>query len=266
MKKKLLSLLFLGAMVFAIAQSVPTQDEPIPQSQQAENEDYLRDRVEDSFTAALPRMIQCQFECVEVSHKDLTKLLFLRDQSLADATKLRKELQDMVATEKAQVVDTMMVFTNSGQRAKTESILEYIYPNCYDSPFVPYNTSDKDAPENSELLRPSTIVQFETRNVGGNVEVEPTLSADAQTINLTFAWEIVDHHNDKIWQNYKDHRGNEIAIKMPLFYVNRINTSIVARTGAYSLVGIVNPKNAEGKRDTTRSWLVFLKCEVQIVR
>lgn len=266
MKKKLLSLLFLGAMVFAIAQSVPTQDEPIPQSQQAENEDYLRDRVEDAFTATLPRMIQCQFECVEVSHKDLTKLLFLRDQSLADATKLRKELQDMVATEKAQVVDTMMVIARSGQRAKTESILELIYPTAYEPPVAPPNESYKDAPENSMPFSPATAVEFETRNLGLNVEVEPSISDNNQMIETVIAWEIVDHHNDKIWQKYKDERGNEVEIKMPLFYVNRINTSIVARTGAYSLVGIVNPKNAEGKRDTTRSWLVFLKCEVQIVR
>src|SRR5687768_7665363 len=44
-----------------------------------------------------PRLVQVQVEYVEMSHEALTKLLFLAKPASADATKLRQQVQEMVA-------------------------------------------------------------------------------------------------------------------------------------------------------------------------
>lgn len=241
-------------MGFAAAQSAPTVQDPFEESAQD------------------PRIIQCQFECVELSHEEMTKLFFLRNQSLADATSLRKELQAMVTQNKAKVVDTMMVVSRSGQKAATESILEYIYPTEYSLPTLPCGMFDPNeiTPEyikNLDWMRkPVTPTSFEPRNVGGVLEVEPTLSDDNKLIDLRFSWEVIDHEGEKIWMSYKDTTDNTYKIEMPKFYTKRISSSISCVPASYTLVATIDPQNEKGVRDTSRKWLVFVKCEAQIVR
>lgn len=253
------------------SQSVPTEQVPIPPVTEKTSSEAVQVVEPSAFDEALPRIIQCQFECVELSHEEMTKLFFLRDQSISDATKLRKELQQMVAENKAKIVDTMMVVTKSGQKATTESMLEYIYPTEYSQPTLP-GGSDTNAitPEyikNLEWVRkPITPTSFEPRNVGGALEVEPTLKNDYKTIELRFSWEVVDHEGEKVWMEYKDTTENTYKIEMPKFYTKRISTSITCVPASYTLVATVDPQNEKGVRDTSRKWLIFAKCVVQVVR
>ena len=217
----------------------------------------------------MPRLIQCQFECIEISHEEMTNLLFLRNQSFAEATKLRKQLQQMVPLNKAKVVDTMIVVVRNGQMATTQSLLEYITIGGYGQPGFGGHEPRKSKADRSnisfrhEMPIPS---YFETRNVGGTLEVEPMLSADNKTIDLRFSWDVVDHEGEKAWMNYQDLHNNAYKIEMSNFFIKRVSTSFTCVPSSYTLVATVDPQKENGRRDTSRKWLIFAKCEVQYIQ
>ena len=256
----------LLSIAFAGAQSVPTVK--APPSADSEKKDV--ERMEDSaFDSELPRLIQCQLECVEVSHEDMTNLLFLRDQSFAEATQLRKQLQEMIAVKKAKVVDTMVLVAKSGQAAQSQSLLEYIRIGGYGAPSFGGHeprTSPADGTTQSSMREMPIPSYFDTREVGGSLEVEPTLGNDNKTIDIRFSWNVVDHEGEKAWLDYKDLRNNAYKIEMSKFFVKRVSTSFTCVPSSYTLVATVDPQNEKGRRDTSRKWLIFAKCEVQYIR
>lgn len=265
--------LFTISLALAQAQTVPTENEPLPPVMEQSNKKAATLKRDDIFDDSLPRMIQCQFECIELSHEEMTRLLFLRDQSIADATDLRKDLQALVAKGKAKVVDTMLVDARSGQRTTSEAEQEYIYPTQYEpsrvpaSPSLPQKTITAQDIQVLEWLRtPPMPTGFEPRNIGNSIEVEPTIGADDRYVDLRFTWEIVDHHGEKTWQSYKDSQANIYKVEMPIFYKKQVTTAITCVTSKYSLAGVVDPQDAQGKRDPNRKWMLFAKCEVQMVK
>lgn len=221
------------------------------------------------------RLIQCQVECIEVSHEDMTRRLFLRNQSLSDATPLRKELHHMIAEKKAKLVDTMILVAPNGSRASSESLMEYIYESEYEYDMPHSSTQHRvngfaltpdAAMDQLQLLLQHLPVCFESRNVGGRLEIEPLLSPDNKLIDLRIEWEITDHEGEKAWLNYKDRNNNPYKIQKPIFYTKRIATSITCTPSTYTLVSTIDPQNEKGRRDPSRKWLIFAKCEVQFGR
>lgn len=84
------------------------------------------------------------------------------------------------------------LLVRSGQVAKIEQVREFIYPTEYDPPEIP-NSLGIVTIGNTQIIgdvppefpaTPATPTAFETRKVGKTVEVEPTVSADNQTVNL----------------------------------------------------------------------------------
>ncbi len=53
---------------------------------------------------------------------------------------------------------------------------------------------------------------------------------------------------------------------MPDFYALHLNTSIYSKNGHYALAGVLSPKDAKGETDFTRKLLVFVKCDILIVK
>jgi len=208
--------------------------------------------------AAKPRQVRVQVEFIELSHEALTKLLFTATPQSADATPLRKQLQEMVAKNDAKVLDTQMLVVRSGQKATTESIHEFIYPTEYEPPGLPCGGKDKD----KGLPSSSMPTAFETRNLGCTLEIEPTVGEDHKVIDLRLVPELVWHTGDTVWGEGKDALGMPFKISMPDIYTMRLNTAIVCITGQYMLVGAVSPKDAKGEVDLTRKVMVFVKCDV----
>ena len=58
--------------------------------------------------------------------------LFLAKPASADATELRKQVQDMVSKNEAKVLETQITVARSGRKATSESIHEFIYPTEYE--------------------------------------------------------------------------------------------------------------------------------------
>ncbi len=98
------------------------------------------------------------------------------------------------------------------------------------------------------------------------LEVEPTLSADNKIIDLRLVPEFVWHTGDTTWQETKDGHGNVVRVQMPNFYSMRLNTSTTCVAGAYTLIGVVSPKDDKGELDMTRKVMVFVKCSVVTVK
>lgn len=216
-----------------------------------------------------PRMVQVQVEFVELSHETLTKLLFLRSPKSADATELRKQVQELVTKNEAKVLETQIIVCKSGQKATTESIHEVIYPTEYEPMTMPQTSKKSDEPMGTRDVicnSPATPTAFDTRNVGSTLEVEPTISGDNRMTDLRFVPEFVWYNGNVVWHEGKDLAGNPFKISMPDFYCARLNTSITCIDGQYTFAGALSPKDSKGVLDTTRKLMIFVKCDILTVK
>jgi general secretion pathway protein D len=87
------------------------------------------------------------------------------------------------------------VTTKSGQRAIIEVIRELRYPRTYTAPQVPSiagnNTGTTSGPV-PVVVTPTTPQDWETRNTGVTLEVEPVVGGDATTIDLNLIPQVVE--------------------------------------------------------------------------
>ncbi len=215
-------------------------------------------------------VVQVQVEIVEMSHEALTKLLFLAKPATPDATKLRQEVQDMVAKNEAKVLETQLVVTRSGQKGTAESIQEFIYPSEYEPPELPSSPGDTKN-QQSKLggvfpFNPATPTAFDTRNVGSTLEVEPTVSQDNRIVEVRVVPELIWHTGNTTWHEGKDQAGNPFKVQMPDFNTLRLNTSVTCISGQYTLAGVLSPKNDKGEVDMTRKLMIFVKCDALVVK
>ncbi len=218
-----------------------------------------------------PKQVQVQVEFVELPHEVLTTLLFLAKPKSADATHLRQQVQDMVAKKEAKVLETQIVVARSGQKATTEAIHEFMYPTEYQPPTLP----KEDGSSKSAIPRPADIAPsggvatptaFETRNLGGTLEIEPTIDETDKLIDLRFVPELTWHCGNTVWQEGKDSAGNSFKYQMPNFYRLRLNTALTCLNGQYNFAAAVSPKDAKGEVDMTRKVMIFVKCDILVVK
>lgn len=74
------------------------------------------------------------------------------------------------------------VTAKSGQRAVIQLVREFRYPTQFDPPQIPQSVGDGFSP-----VTPTTPSAFETRNLGVELEVEPTVGPDGYTIDLNLS-------------------------------------------------------------------------------
>jgi hypothetical protein len=265
----------LAAGVAVVSFSLYAQNEIKPNPASGQEQDgkkiLLDPKVVLPEPADHPRFARVQIEFVELSHEKLTDLLFMDDPASADGTTLRKQIQEMVKKDEAKIMETMVCTARSGEKALTECINEFIYPTEYEpSSFSSLPTETDLTPEKVELMRKlrtlSTPTSYETRNLGGTFEIEPTISDDGRLIDLRFAPEFVWHTGQNVWSEEKDADGNVAKSQMPKIYTMRITTALTCREGQYVMAGILSPKDAEGATDPTRKVMVFVKCDVLTVK
>jgi general secretion pathway protein D len=86
------------------------------------------------------------------------------------------------------------VTTKSGQRAIVEVIREFRYPRTYTQPQVP-SISSGSTTLNAVVpvvVTPTTPQDWETRNTGVTLEVEPVVGGDGTTIDLNLVPQVVE--------------------------------------------------------------------------
>lgn len=260
MRSILFSLLFLPALC---AQDVPPAfaDKP-PETAEGGGEDSF-DPDQSSF-----RMVHAQLEWIEVPHELLTEFLLLHPLKTAAATEMRMELQKLVRAGNAKVIETQMNVARSGEKATVESVAEFIYPTEYhESTTTKYEKQDgKLAEVSSDYTGNILPTSFETRNIGSTLEIEPTLDDTGKLIDLRLAPELSWQTGRTLWQEKKDEHGSLIKVEMPEIYMIRTNTAMTLKNGVHGLAGVFSPKDQNGRMDSSRKLLLFVKADSLVVQ
>lgn len=215
-----------------------------------------------------PFMVRIQVEYVQVSQAKYLELVSVKRKS-ADATPIRKRLQEMVAVDEAKVLETGMVVARSGEKATVESIGEHIYPTEYE----PSSWSNSG---NGGLVKPTFIPSilkvptisraFETRNVGHTIEVAPIIGANNRVIDLNFAPELVFYVGDTVHMEERDLDGAVYQNRHPMFVKQAVTAAITCIDGQYNLVTVLTPPGEDGKLDPEQKLMVFVKCDILVVK
>lgn len=241
----------LVAAAWAVTQSLTAQDQSF---------DPLGNVAESN----LPRQVLTQVEFIEMSHEQMTTLL-ANPEASKSSTALRKKVIELIKAKKAEIIDTQIVISRSGEKSTTESITEFIYPTEYEPPYTPTTAKADNGSENKVsnkyISTPPTPTAFETRNLGSTLEVEPTIGENNHYIVIRLAPEIVYHVENIQWATWKDQHG-ETNIQMPTFYTLRVTTALTLANKQPCLVAALSPKDDNGKSDFSRKILIFVKCDI----
>lgn len=198
-------------------------------------------------------------EYFQLDAKKANQLLRKYSPMGSDAKGLRDELDELIENDEAKLLETAYVIARSGQRAKVESIKEYIYPTKYESPEVPTTVGGINiaANENGEKPAQTKILfsepiptDFEVRNVGITLEVDPVLSADGQIVDLNLAPEIITLLDTEYYvkPGKEDESTGTTNIKMPVFYTMKNTTQITLQVGKENLFGFHTPHDDPSQR------------------
>lgn len=144
------------------------------------------------------------------------------------------------------------VLTKAGQEAMVKDVVEYIYPTKFavsiedrvgvDKTDVTGTNACTTVSEHSRLVRSPAVEPdgFQTREVGGILQVVPEVSSDGTMINLTLNPQLV---GAPAWRDYGskylDSSGKEQQARMeqPLFPVISVSTSVSVLDGQRILIG-----------------------------
>lgn len=218
---------------------------------------------DDPFAGPLPH-VRVQVEYIEVSHEQLTELMFGEKPSKND-TELRKVLGQMAKDGKAKFIETQLLTCRDGKQATTESVKEFIYPTEYDPPEIPLSEQRKGQNPKADATQLEAIgpnpTAFETRNLGPTLEVETHISDDQKKVSLTLVSEIVDHVGNTVWLEWKGKYGNS-PVQMPSMYTVRFVTRVNLTPGKPMLAAVLTPKDKDGNPDPSRKYMVFVRCDL----
>jgi hypothetical protein len=195
---------------------------------------------------APPAQAAFLFEWIELGHRDANKLI-RQHADQASGEKLREVLGRMIDEKTATLVQTAYLTTKYLQRAKTESVDEVIYPTEYDPPEIPQEVHQHTRPEQL-VITPANPTAFDVRNVGTTVEIEPIISEDGKTISLELAPEIVKHLGDRSVSDPETLPDSLKVIKLPAFYVMKLQTILKLAANDYTLAGMFTPPGKTDRR------------------
>ena len=90
-------------------------------------------------------------------------------------------------------------------------------------------------------------------------EIEPTLGANDQIIDLRFVPEIVSLLRLDTWMEHTDEWG-DASLRMPVFETWRVNARVTLMAGQFEMVSVITPKSAAPA--VSRKLLVFVRADV----
>lgn len=213
-----------------------------------------------SIVGGLEKQIIIIVEMIEVSHVEFSDWL-LNNEMEGDSTAMRGAIQEWVRAGRGSILETVLVTARSGQRAKTESIREEIYPTEYDPAAVPESVTlaaGADPP-----ITGMSPTAFETRNVGTTLEVDPVLGADDITIDLNLAPELVKLAGYSDWPT--EEADIRFKARQPTFYTMKITTQVTLHKGRYVLLGTTRPLEPADSRNSNSIVLWFVRADLSTV-
>ena len=161
------------------------------------------------------------------------------------------------------------VTTKSGQRAIVEVIREFRYPRTYTPPQVPSigTTTTTGSQVVPVVVTPTTPQDWETRNTGVTLEVEPVVGEDATTIDLNLVPQVVEfegfiNYGSPISAVGVNTIGGAIstsvpviltqnAINHPVFSTRKVTTSVSVYDGQTVVLGGLMREDVQKVEDKT---------------
>ncbi len=177
-------------------------------------------------------------EWFELDASEATRLLDQHPGSGADATELRKTLGNWVANERATLFESAYLVTKSGQRAKSESAQEWIYPIEVTVGGGPQNLVGPIDP-GTRLVSRVSYSAYETRDLGTIFEVDPVVGPDGISVDINVAAEIAEFGT-----NIAIGQGRS-SVEMPILYSMKTQTSVAARSGVPLVLSQHSPRPAD---------------------
>lgn len=161
------------------------------------------------------------------------------------------------------------VTTKSGLKAIAEVTQEFIYPTEFDPPRLPQGGSRITGGSQQMIATPTTPTAFEMRKTGVLVEVEPVISEDGRTVELTIAPEMTAFEGfvnygspinapastsvlpiqlstgaiGYVPMNSPDQLITPNLILQPIFKVQKVTTAVKVYDGATVVLGGVKIEN-----------------------
>jgi general secretion pathway protein D len=165
------------------------------------------------------------------------------------------------------------VTTKSGQRAIIEVVREFRYPSTFTPPQVPSiasttGTTVVGGPTTVPVVvTPTTPQNWETRNTGVTLEVEPVVGGDATTIDLNLVPQVVEfegfiNYGSPINAVGVSTLGNVIStsvpvlltenvINQPVFSTRKVTTSVSVWDGQTVVIGGLMREDVQKVEDKT---------------
>jgi len=165
------------------------------------------------------------------------------------------------------------VTTKSGQRAIIEVVREFRYPSTFTPPQVPSissstgNTVVGGATTVPVVVTPTTPQNWETRNTGVTLEVEPVVGGDATTIDLNLVPQVVEfegfiNYGSPINAVGVNTIGGVIStsvpvlltdnvINQPVFSTRKVTTSVSVYDGQTVVLGGLMREDVQKTEDKT---------------
>ncbi len=137
----------------------------------------------------------------------------------------------------ADLLSSPKVTTQTGQEATIKVVTEYIYPTAYEVTPVTGETDQNTSVIIGGIVEPQ---DFQMREVGVILTVQPDVSPEGQMITLNMTPEVVTEPD---WKNYgttyTDQQGNvqQLNMEQPFFHTRLVQTSISIYNGATVVMG-----------------------------
>ena len=216
----------------------------------------------DEDAGYVPRNIQIEVQIVVLPEELALPLIpELLDEKTIEAANAK--VQALLAAKKAKLIGWPTLTTRNGQRAVTEAVdeirfvAEYAPQNEVIGPTLADKADDKTEPKTDRAEFFPTPQNFETRQMGVTLEVEPVLSPDGSKIDLNFA------ANDSKLLGYKKttvekpKSGETLVVEQPEFRSTKVTTSLTLRSDQRKLVGVYKVTDPPGHME-----LFILKASV----
>ena len=207
---------------------------------------------------AVAQQVRVMVQVIEVPHVALTKWT---SAEKLNGYALHDRAMKLTETGEAEVMETIVLLAQNGQKAVAESHPERIAPTIFNRA-EPQVTPGPESKERHVWRAYDAVFHdaFETRNAGPSLEIEPTIAIGGQFVDLRYAFEIVDRIGLETWTEFRDQWG-DASVRTPIYTTRRITSAMTLRPGSFELCTVLTPKPAEVPAATTRQ-LVFVRCDL----
>ncbi len=214
-------------------------------------------------TGAAAQQVRVTLRVIEVPHAQVMKWT---GGAPMKGWQLHDEAVKLVLAGGAEIVETNVLTVRSGENASVESIAEMLYPTEPDASGVGSALPSTPLGEGTFSYRytrafdPAFFGDFETRNTGVTLEVEPTVDPGGKMVDLRLLLDMVDRASLTTWTEFRDEWG-DASIRMPVYDSKRFLNSITLADGVFELWQVFNPKPVAVPAVTTRM-MVFVCADV----